>query len=116
MGARISKSRRNRDTWYDADSLHGIGQHLDTMSTKLMVSQTAAMLSEVDPEDGLQLAGTILSAARPQGGKEVMINAAMIIPKGQQDAIEVADPDMQKILMDGGGTFVSEVQVVRKVR
>ena len=116
MGARISKPRRGRDTWYDADSLAGIGQHLDGMQKTMIVSQSAAMLAEVDPEDGLQLAGTILAAARPETGKEVMINAAMIIPKGQKDAIEVADPDMQKILMDGGGTFVSEVQVVRKVR
>ena len=116
MSARISKSRRGRDTWYDADSLAGIGQHLDSYQKKTTIGLTLGMLSEVDPEDGLQLAGTILAASRPETGKEVMINAAMIIPKGQQDAIEVADPDMQRTLMDGGGTFVSEVQVLRKVR
>ena len=116
MGARISKPRRGRDTWYDADSLAGIGQHLDGMQRKMIVSQAAGMLAEVDPEDGLQLAGTILGAARPNTGSEVMVNAAMIIPKGQKDAIEVADPDNAKLLMDNGGKFVSEVQVLRKVR
>ena len=116
MGARISRPRRGRDTWYDADSLAGIGQHLDGMQKKTVIGQVMGMLSEVDAEDGLQLAGTILNAASPSTGKEVMINAAMIIPKGQKDAIEVADPDMQKTLMDGGGKFVAEVQVLRKVR
>ena len=116
MGARISKPRRGRDTWYDADSLVGIGRHLDGMQKKTVIGQVMGMLSEVDAEDGLQLAGTILNAASSTTGTEVMVNAAMIIPKGQKDAIEVADPDNAKLLMDNGGQFVSEVQVLRKVR
>jgi hypothetical protein len=115
MSARISRSRKAKDDWYDEGALHGIGQHLDGMQKKLIIGQTVGMLAEVDPEDGLQLAGTILAKCRPDTGKEIMINAAMIVPKGQKDAIEVADPDMQKTLMDGGGTFVAEVQVLRKV-
>ena len=115
MSARFSKSRKGRDTWYDEESLVGIGQHLDGMQKKMIVSQTAGMLAEVDPEDGLQLAGKILSGSRPDAAKEIMVTAAVIVPKGQKDPVEVADPDNAKLLIEAGGKFVSEVQVMRKL-